>query len=190
MLRELRRQNPILIIYVCADRSVLGKISDYARAGADKLFTIHSPSDLAHVLDQVLDRIVVPPPEVELRTIGALEVPPVLLQWVQHVFRNAYRPAAIGDVARGLGETARRIDERLQNYDLPCLRDLWRCGRHSHLVELERRGVSDPNDRARRIQFGDAIEVTKFRYRLRVTMRRNARLAKLAAHIPSFAPLL
>lgn len=190
-LRDLRRRNPILIVYLCARAggSVLGQITDYARAGADKLFTIGSVSDVAGLVAEVLERTAAPPPEIELRAVGAMKLPTRLLEWLQHVFRNANRPMPIDEVARALGQAARTIDEQLQDHDVPCLRDLWRCGQYSHLLELERRGVADVNDRARRTQLGDATDVAKFRYRLRVTMRRSARLAAFVAHIPSLAPL-
>jgi hypothetical protein len=58
------------------------------------------------------------------------------------------------------------------------------------VVELERRGVADANERARRTKLGTATDVTRFKYRLRVTMRRNPRLASFAAPIPSLALLL
>ena len=124
----------------CASHSVLGQVTDFARAGADRLFTIGSQSDVVDLVEQVLERIATPPPETELLDIGALNAPVHLVRWVQHVFRNAYRPARIGELGRALGQAVRRIDDELQGYDLPSLRDLWRCGQYSHLVELERRG--------------------------------------------------
>jgi hypothetical protein len=85
-LRELRRWNPSLSVYVCAraGSSLLREVTEYARAGADELFTIDSASDVADLVEHVLERIAAPPPEIELRAVGTLSLPPHLLLWVQH----------------------------------------------------------------------------------------------------------
>lgn len=191
-LAELRRRNPTLIVYVCARHgsSLLRQVTDYARAGADRLFTIIGRSDAVDLVEQVRERTAAPPPDAELRAVGTLNAPSHLVGFVEYVFRNAYQPRRMSDVGRAFGRDVRRIDEDLQHVDLPALRDLWRCGQYSHLVELERRGVTDANERARRTHLGTAMEATKFRYRLRVAIRRKQRLAFFAARISSLALLL
>lgn len=190
-VRDLRQRNPHVVIFVCApwDKDVLHRLTTYARAGIDRLFTVEGRSDLATLMQVVSERIAAPPPQHEL-TVAADQVASGRpLRILRHAFRNGYRHEPLPDVAARFGCAVRTLGLYLDDAELPCPEDLFRCGRYLHDVELQRRGVRRPTERATRLGFETATAMRKWTARFRASVREEPRLAAFASRFSTLEPL-
>jgi hypothetical protein len=191
-LRDLRRRNPHLIVFLCTgwERAVTGSLARYTRAGLDRYFPIGSQSDLSDLVQFLSMRVLAPPPEIALRSIATLKIARLPSELMRHAFRNSQCAESMVVVAKRFGHALRTLEGWLHDAMLPGANMLFRCGRFLHLQELDQRGVRDVDERALRLGFDTPTDLRQWRWRLRRSAQLDQRMPSLVRAISLLEPLL
>lgn len=185
-VRDIRHRFPSAAIYVCGvgDPTVPNPIVRYARAGADEVFDVRTPSDLAHLVRMVKARTLAPLPAQELELVAEMLPSGPERRIALYSLRNAFHPRSVSRVSRAFGYAARTTAERFRKADLSTPQDVLRVGRLLHLVELHRQGIASSALVASRLGFADADSLRQWVWKLRRSKRQNPRLRRFMDRIP------